>query len=207
MIFIFHIKRLINHHHVHDVFFHSGPVFFSQGLVKWLFCGSKSAHTLDGALTASGSIATLQKFLNNSASEPNKFADNTQHKGKTILVRKYGTTLIGIATNVVFIQANPDSMLQLREDLSPEEWAGKNGNSLIEKINNYENSLNVKISRKYRYDSQLKIFFNVNRSLSKGQDAINIMLQREDGNIHVCGYCFQVNEKSNYSSSSMFCFI
>ena len=124
-----------------------------------------------------------------------------------ILVRKYGTTLIGIATNVVFIQANPDSMLQLREDLSPEEWAGKNGNSLIEKINNYENSLNVKISCKYCYDSQLKIFFNVNRSLSKGQDAINIMLQREDGNIYVCGYCFQVNEKSNYSCSSMFCFI
>ena len=37
-------------------------------------------------------------------------------------------------------------MLQLREDLSPEEWAGKNDNSLIEKINNYENSLNVEIS-------------------------------------------------------------
>ena len=60
--------------------------------------------------------------------------------------RENGTTPIGIATNVVFIQTNPDSMLQLKEDLSPEEWAGKNDNSLIEKINNYENSLNVEIS-------------------------------------------------------------
>ena len=74
---------------------------------------------------ASGSIAMLQKFLNNSASEPNKcfptgdveiFADNTQRKGKTIRVRENGTSPIGIATNVVFIQANPDSRLQLRED-------------------------------------------------------------------------------------------
>ena len=125
-----------------------------------MFCGSKSAHTLDCASTASGSIATLQKFLNNSASEPNKcfptgdveiFADNTQRKGKTIRVRENGKSPIGIATNVVFIQANPDSRLQLREDLSPEEWAGTNdNNSLIEKINNYEDSLNVEISRKCR---------------------------------------------------------
>ena len=122
------------------------------------------SHTLDGASTASRSIATLQKFLNNSASEPNKcfptgdvevFADNTQHKGKTIHVRENGTTPIGIATNVVFIQANPDSILQLREDLSPEEWTGKNdNNSLIENINNYENGLNVEISCKCCYDSQ-----------------------------------------------------
>ena len=48
--------------------------------------------------------------------------------------KRNGTTLIGIAINVVFIQANPDNMLQLREDLSPLEWAGKNdNNSLIEK--------------------------------------------------------------------------
>ena len=54
--------------------------------------------------------------------------------------RENGTTPIGIATNVVFIQANPDSMLQLREDLSPEEWAGKNdNNSLIEIIKKKKN--------------------------------------------------------------------
>ena len=58
-----------------------------------------------------------------------------QWKGKAISVRENGTTPIGIAINVVFIQANPDNMLQLREDLSPEEWAGKNdNNSLIEII-------------------------------------------------------------------------
>ena len=51
---------------------------------------------------------------------------------------------------------------------------------------------------KYRYDSQQKILLNVGRSLSKGQDAIDIMLQREDDNIHVCGYCLEVNEKGNY---------
>ena len=91
----------------------------------------------------SGSIALLEKILNNFASDSNKcfstgdveiFADNMQWKGKTIHVRENGTTLIGIAINVVFIQANPDNMLQLREDLSPLEWAGKNdNNSLIEK--------------------------------------------------------------------------
>ena len=68
-------------------------------------------------------------------------------------------------------------------------------------MNNYENSLNVEISRKYGYDSQQKILLNVNRSLSKGQDAIDIMLQRECDNIHVCGYCLEVNEKGSYCSS------
>ena len=93
-------------------------------------------------------------------------------------------------------------MLRLSEDLSPEEWAGKNDNSLIEKMNNYKNSLNMEITRKYRCDSQQKILLNVNRSLSRGQDAIDIMLQRENDNIHVCGYCLEVNEKGSYSYSS-----
>ena len=94
-------------------------------------------------------------------------------------------------------------MLRLSEDLSPEEWAGKNDNSLIEKMNNYKNSLNMEITRKYRCDSQQKILLNVNRSLSRGQDAIDIiMLQRENDNIHVCGYCLKVNEKGSYSCSS-----
>ena len=110
-----------------DVFFLLCPFSFSQDLVEWSFCGSKSAYALD---------ATLQKFLNNSASEPNKcfptgdvevFADNTQLKRKNIRLRKNGTTPIGIASNVVFVQANPDSILHLR-DFSPEDWAGKNDN-------------------------------------------------------------------------------
>ena len=106
------------------------------------------------------------------------FADNTQHKGKTIRVRESGTNPIGIAANVVFIQANPDGILQLREDLSPEEWAGKNdNNSLIENINNYENGLNVGVSCKYRCDSQQKTLLTVSKSLSKGEDAID-MLQK-----------------------------
>ena len=68
-------------------------------------------------------------------------------------------------------------------------------------MNNYENSLNVEISRKYGYASQQQIILNVNRSLSKGQDAIDIMLQREYDNIHVCGYCLEVSEKGSYCSS------
>ena len=133
------------------------------------------------------------------------FADNTQWKGKAISVRENGTTPIGIAINVVFIQANPDNMLQLREDLSPEEWAGKNdNNSLIEiiKKKKYENSLNVEISCKYCCDSQQKILLNVDRSLSKGQDAIDISLQRERIiTFMFCGSCLEFNEKGNCSCS------
>ena len=54
-----------------DVSFLLGSISFSQGLFKWSFCGSKLVHTLGGASTAIGSIATLQKFLNSSA-ERNK---------------------------------------------------------------------------------------------------------------------------------------
>ena len=89
------INRQINYHHVIiDVFFLLCPFSFSQDLVEWSFCGSKSAYALD---------ATLQKFLNNSTSEPNKcfptgdvevFADNTQLKRKNIRVRKNDLTPI-----------------------------------------------------------------------------------------------------------------
>ena len=53
----------------------------------------------------------------------------------------------------------------------------------------------MEISHKCRYDSQQKTLLTVYKSLSKGEDAIDIMLQREVDNIHVCRYCFEVNEK------------
>ena len=115
--------------------------------------------------------------------------------GKTICIRENGTASIGIATNVVFIQANHDSILQLKENLSPKEWAGKNDNSLTENLNKYENGLNVEISHKCRYESQQKTLLTIYKSLSKGEDAADIMLQREVDNVHVCRYYFEVNEK------------
>ena len=71
-------------------------------------------------------------------------------------------------------------------------------NSLIEKINNYENSLSVEISRS-------NITFLTEHPwwlLLKGQDAIDILLHREGDNIHVRGYCLEVNQKASYSCSS-----
>ena len=106
-----------------------GPVSFSQSLVKWYFSGSKAPHTIDGALTASGGIWSLQNALKCSAnSKTNKcfetgdmdiFADNTQGTGKTGRVKENGTTPVNVAINVVFIQSNPPSEVQLDQNSSP----------------------------------------------------------------------------------------
>ena len=108
-----------------------GPFSFSASLVKWALCGSKTAHALDGCSYPSGCVTTLQKFLKSSAEQPNLcfttgdvevWADNTQRKGKTCRVREDGTTPIGIATNVVFIQ-NSSSIQKIKE-LAPGFWSG-----------------------------------------------------------------------------------
>ena len=81
-----------------------GPYSFSQGLLKWAFSGSKSAHSLDGTTSASGSVTTLRTWMKESVKNPNAifdsgdvdvFADNTQCKGKTSKVKEDGKTLIG----------------------------------------------------------------------------------------------------------------
>ena len=83
-----------------------GPYSFSQGLVKWAFSGSKSAQSLDGATCASRIITTLDTWMKESAKNPNViydsrdvdvFADNTQCKGKTSIVKEERTTPIGKA--------------------------------------------------------------------------------------------------------------
>ena len=82
----------------------TGPYSFSQGLVKWAFSGSKSAHSLDGTTSASGSVSTLYTWMKETAKNPNViydnrdvdvFADNTQCKSKTSKVKEDGTTPIG----------------------------------------------------------------------------------------------------------------
>ena len=68
-----------------------GPFHFSKALVKWSMTGSKAAHSLDGAITASGSITSLRKVLQECSVEDNVcppgdvdvFADNTQKICKT----------------------------------------------------------------------------------------------------------------------------
>ena len=88
------------------------PLSFSQGLVKWSLSGSKTAHTIDGVSSASGSITTLRGVLKDSADnnrnfcfssgDVDVFADNTQKKGKTSCVKEDGTTPLNVATNVFF---------------------------------------------------------------------------------------------------------
>ena len=68
-----------------------GPFLFSTTLVKWSLHGFKSLHTLDGCSYPSGSVTTLQKFLQSSQDEDKCFesgdvevwADNTK-KGKDL---------------------------------------------------------------------------------------------------------------------------
>ena len=66
------------------------PFSFSTSLVKWLLHGSKSLHALDGCYFPSSSVTTLQKFLQSSSQNKNKYfesgdvevwADNTQKHG------------------------------------------------------------------------------------------------------------------------------
>ena len=99
-----------------------GPLSFSQGLVKWSLSGSKTAHTIDGVSSASGSIKTLRGVLKHSADnnrnfcfssgDVDVFADNTQKKGKTSHVKEDGIAPLNVATNVVFIQSNPATNYQ-----------------------------------------------------------------------------------------------
>ena len=69
-----------------------GSFSFSTSLVKWLFHGSKLSHAFDGCSYPSGSVTTLQNFLQSSSQDENKcfesgdvevWADNTERKGKT----------------------------------------------------------------------------------------------------------------------------
>lgn len=112
-----------------------GPFSFSNQLVKWSLTGSKSAVKLDGATTASSGITTLKNFIADASKNPNTcfnndldvFADNTQKICRTTKIRMGGTTPVDVATNVVFIQSDPESKIQNESDLIPEKWLPDNG--------------------------------------------------------------------------------
>ena len=63
-ILIEHIESLKNRKYV-------GQLSFSEGLVKWNFCGSKAAHTLESCSSACGSITTLKTFFKDKAVNKN----------------------------------------------------------------------------------------------------------------------------------------
>jgi hypothetical protein len=126
-----------------------GPLSFGNGVVKWSMCGSKTAHALDGAASASGGVTTLKSFLKDSSTEANTcyskdvdvFSDNTQRTGKTVRVRENGTTPVGVATNVVFIQQNPPSDIQSHPGLKPCNWPEQTLEKTLESINELETDL------------------------------------------------------------------
>ena len=69
------------------------------------------------------------------------FADNTQRKGRTKIVKENGITPLGIATNVVFIQSNIPSNIQYIESFLPANWLFKT-TDYVNKINDLEKMLN-----------------------------------------------------------------
>ena len=140
-------------------------------MTKWVFSGSKAAHSLDGATSASGSITTLRTWLKDSAINPNTvyesgdvdvFADNTQRKGKTNRVKEDGVTPIGIATNVVFIQSNPPSNIQLKEEPFSHQHSKSD---IISLIDEYEESLNC-VYRHFRQHNQENLLKTITGEVS-----------------------------------------
>ena len=73
-------------------------------------------------------MTSLKRVLKNASSIPNTcfengdidvYFDNTQRVGKTGRVRENGVTPMNIATNVVIIQNQDFSNLQMKENLKP----------------------------------------------------------------------------------------
>ena len=154
-----------------------GPCSFSQGLLKWTVHGSKIAHTLDGAVTAAGSIRTLKRRLEECGNDKNRcfdggdvdvFADNVQRVGKTTRVREGGTTPVHVATNVVFIQSNPPTSYQENEELTPDKWFGKTPpGSLGHQMNEFEEELASSQFRPYRIKQQQQLIADVMKETSQ----------------------------------------
>jgi ribosomal protein L40E len=152
-----------------------GPLAFGNGVIKWSMCGSKTAHSLDGASGAGGSINTLRTFFKSSSTEPNEcytgdidiFSDNTQRTGKTVRVGEDGTTPVGVATNVVFIQSNPPTDLQSRKDLKPSEWSNNErpNSETTDDITKLETHLNEDYFRPYRIEFQAGLLKEVKEEI------------------------------------------
>ena len=150
-----------------------GPCSFSQGLLKWTIHGSRAAHDIDGATTASGSSRTLKRRFEECSAEANVcfdsgdvevFADNVQRVGKTTRVRDGGTTPVHVATNVVFIQSQPPTSIQEDEQLKPGHWFGKTPPaSLAHQMNDKEEDLKANTFRPYKIQQQQQLLTNVMR--------------------------------------------
>lgn len=160
-----------------------GPFSFANSLVKWSLTGSASVIKLDGAVSASGSLTTLKKVLDDSTGKTinecpefdvDIFADNTQRVCRTSRVRKYGTTPVDVATNVVFINHNPPSNVQQLDDLKPEKWMpeDKFGSDVTSAIENVEKDLHVNYFRPYRYHFQRELVKQVKEELKTGEDHV-----------------------------------
>jgi len=128
-----------------------GAFSFSQNLVKWSLSGSKTLQAIDGSSSAAGSVTSLKRVLKNASSIPNTcfengdievYFDNTQRVGKTGRVRENGVTPMNIATNVVIIQNQDFSNLQMKETLKPGNWFDNdNTQSGIDEIRKLETHL------------------------------------------------------------------
>ena len=68
-------------------------------------------------------------------------------------MNKDGTTSVGIATNVVFIQSNPKIHFQNDPELAPHNWVGKLENT-ADFIYEYVIKLNLSVFRYYRHRCQ-----------------------------------------------------
>jgi hypothetical protein len=185
-----------------------GPFSLRNGIVKLSLTGSKTAHALDGASTASGSITTVKSFLKSSAFEPNLcfdndvdiFSDNTQRTGKTVRVRESGTTPVGVATNVVFLQSNPPSDIQSRQDLKPGNWPEKSREDTMSDITVLEDKLNEHYFRPMRQAFQTSVLDEVMEELhfEEGGPLDHVeMVEEIDSSTHrVCSKCTTTYKKS-----------
>ena len=175
-----------------------GPLSFSQGLLKWAFCGSKAAYALDGSTTASGSISSLRNVLKASSHDPNTcfdvgdvevFADNTQRKGKTSRVKEDGTTPLNIVTNVVFIQSNPYTSLQSNTELSPAKWLIDDEDSSC-KIKDFGDKLNSEVFRVYRQNTHKvlmqEVCSEVRYTDTSTYDHVTLAIENTDSSKSVC---------------------
>ena len=137
-----------------------GPYSFAQSVVTWSLTGSKTAHSLQGMTSSSGSITTLQNFLKCSSNETKNtcflndcdiFADNTQRKGKSTRITENGTTPLGIVTNVVFIESNFKTDIMKNPEHSPMKWLSKDRIDIASLIVTKEDELS-EIFNEYRFN-------------------------------------------------------
>lgn len=193
-----------------------GPFSFSNGIIKYSLTGSKTANTLDGASTASGSVTTIKQFLKSSASDPNTcfdkdvdiFSDNTQRTGKTARVRENGTTPLGVATNVVFIQQTPPSDIQSRDDLKPGCWPQKSKKDIASSVKDFENQLNTEYFRPFRQEFQLNKMKQIAADIKFTSDGVIDTIAKVrviDSTQRVCNKCGHVYSKVIHSCPEKNC--